>query len=216
MIEKRKKRKKIFYVPGMISLVLIPLFCFYHFYKIDAFKVYGSVDFSVSNKEDFEKYKVRDLRKYKAFNFNDTRLNEEHKLKELRFYARNLVGKFDTINGAKIYFGPNTDYDTFICVVNIMNEEKMPTYALFSNTMYAFAHAKPKPDKRRIFVCGTTEASIRNSRLMEEESQKNKLQIFQKSFLKQQWLIILGYLGIVLINIFALVKFNKNKNYNQK
>ncbi|WP_269237324.1 hypothetical protein [Flavobacterium flavigenum] len=110
MIEKREKRKKIFYVPGMISLVLIPLFCLYHFYKVEAFKTYGALDFSLPDKEDFEKYKVGNLRKYKTFNFNNQKSKEEQKLKELRLFARDLVKHYDSINGIKIQFGPKTEY----------------------------------------------------------------------------------------------------------
>ena len=216
MIAKREKRKKIFYVPGMISLVLIPLFCFYHFYKVDAFKVYGSLNFSVSNKGDFEKYKVEDLRKYKVFYFNGEKSQELRQLKELRVFAKDMIKKHDTINGAKIRLGSKTDYDTFISVINIMSEEKMPTWALFSDNLYALANPKPKPTKKHSFVCGTNAYSIERTLQMQEENRKEELRIFQISFLKQQWVIFLGYFGIVLINIFVLVKFNKNKNYNQK
>ncbi|WP_246236270.1 hypothetical protein [Flavobacterium ajazii] len=193
----------------MISLVFIPLFCLYHFHKIEAFKNYEALDFSLPNKEDFEKYKVWDLRKYKIFNFNNQKSKEEQKLKELRLFMHDLVKYYDTINGAKIQFGPKTDYDTFVNVIDIVSEEKIPTWVLFGNNMYIIACARPK---KRGFVCGTTEYSLRNSRLMEEESRKIELNVFQKSFLKQQWLILLGYLGIVLINIFTLVKINKNQN----
>ncbi|CAM3703406.1 hypothetical protein [Flavobacterium chungbukense] len=216
MIEKREKRKKIFYVPGMISLVLIPLLCIYHFYKVDAFKVYGSVDLSLSNKEDFEKYKIGEIRKYKSFYFNNKKSKEEQKLGELRLFARSLVKSFDTINGAKVYLGPKTDYDTFVDILNIMNEEKVPTWALFEDNIYVIASAKPKQGVKRPFFCGTAEYSLRNSRLTEEENKQKELRIFQTKFLKQQWLIFLGYFGIVLISVLTLVKFNKNKKYNQK
>ncbi|WJS94963.1 hypothetical protein NYQ10_00585 [Flavobacterium johnsoniae] len=216
MIEKREKRKKIFYVPGMISLVLIPLFCVFYFYQSGAFKVYSYVDLSLPNKEDFENYKIGELRKYKAFYFNNQKSKEEQKLRELRLFARSLVKSFDTINGAKVYLGPKTDYDTFVGILNIINEEKVPTWALFEDNIYVIASAKPNPNTKRPFFCGTAEYSLRNSRLMEEENRKKELLIFQKAFLKQQWLIFLGYFGIVLISIFTLVKFNKNKKYNQK
>ncbi|MBZ4037687.1 hypothetical protein K6T82_23205 [Flavobacterium sp. 17A] len=216
MIEKRKKRKKIFYVPGMISLVLIPLFCLFYFYHSGAFEVCGSLHYSVPAKEEFEKYKVGELRKYKVFNFNNQKSKEEQKLIELRFFTRDLVKRYDSVNGAKIYFGPNMDYDTFVSVLDIMTEEKMPFWAQFSNELYAFAFAKPDPNKKRPFFCGTPEYSEKNSRLMEEENRRKELRIFQKEFLKQQWIVFLGYFGLVLISISTLVKFNKNKNYNQK
>jgi len=183
MIEKREKRKKIFYVPGMISLVLIPLFCLCHFQKVEAFKTYGAIDFGIPNKGDFEKYKVGDLRKYKLYYFNNQKSKEEQKLKELRLFTRDLVKRYDTINGAKVQFGPKTDYDTFIQVMNIMNEEEMPVWALFSDKLYAFTHSKPKPRKKPLYICGTGEYSERNSRLIEEENRKKELNVFLISFL---------------------------------
>lgn len=216
MIAKREKRKKIFYVPGMISLVLIPLFCFYHFYKVDAFKVYSSLEFAIPDKEDYEKFKVGDLRKYKLFSFDNKKSEEKQKLKELRFFVSDLVKRYDSVNGAKIHFGPKTDYDTFVDVINIMSEEKMPVWALFSDNMYAFAHARPKVKKDNRFFCGTPKYSKGNTIRMEEENRKEELRVFQISFLKQQWVLFLGYFGIALMNIFVLVKFNKNQNYNQK
>lgn len=216
-MKEREKRRKIFYVPGMISLIFIPLFSFYHFYKVDAFKVYSSLEFSVPNKEDFQKYKVEDLRKYKVFYFNNKKLQELDQLKELKFFARDMVKKYDTINGAKIQFGPNTDYDTFVSVINIMLEENMPTWGLFSeDKIYALGNAKPKLNEKRSFFCGTRTYSKENVLRIEEENRKKELRLFQVSFLKQQWIILLGYLCLLLLNILVIVKFNKNQNYNQK
>ncbi|MEZ0128946.1 hypothetical protein AB9T88_03815 [Flavobacterium sp. LBUM151] len=212
MIEKRKKRKKIFYVPGMISLILIPLFCFYHFYKVNAFQSYSSLEFSVPDKEDFEKYKVADLRKYRVFSFNDKKSKQKQKLNELRFFARDMVKKYDTINGAKIQFGSKTDYDTFVSVINIMIEENMPTWGLFNDhEIYALGNAKPKLNRKRSFICGTSTYSKENTIRMQEENGRKELQIFQVSFFNEQWIIFLGYLGLVLLNIFTLLNLNKNK-----
>lgn len=211
MIRIRERRKKIFYVPGMISLVLIPVLCYYHFYKIDAFKVYGSLDISlVPNKEEFEKYNIKDLRKYKDFIFNGEK-TQELKLQELRFFVRELVKEYDTINGAKIHFGSKTDYNTFVNVIDILTTEKVPTWAPFKDDMYVLASGKPKQKEDHRFFCGTGAYSEKNTLRIEEENRKKELSIFQVSFLRQQWIIFLGYLGIVFLNIFTLVKFNKNK-----
>jgi len=210
--QKREKRKKIFYVPGMISLVLIPLLCLSYFYKVDAFKVYSSLEFSVPAKQYFEKYRVGDLREYRVFNFNDKKSKQEEQLSELRFFARDIVKKYDTINGAKIQFGSKTDYDTFVSVINIMIEENMPTWGLFNDhEIYALGNAKPKLNRKQSFVCGTSTYSKENTIRMQEENRRKELQIFQVSFLKEQWIIFLGYLGLVFLNIFTLVNLNKIK-----
>lgn len=211
MIRKRENRRRIYYVPGMISLIVIPLLCFYHFYKVDAFTMYGALDLMIPNKDEFEKYKIADLRKYQVFEFNDVKVKELERIKELRFFVRDIVKKYDTINGAKIHFGPKTDYDTFVNVITIMTEEEVPTWALFSDNMYAVAHAKRKVKKDHRFFCGTSKYSKENTIRMGEENRKKELNVFLFSFLKQQWIVFLGYLGIVFLNIFALVKFNKNR-----
>lgn len=211
MIRIRERRKKIFYVPGMISLVLIPVLCYCHFYKVDAFKVYGSLDISlVPNKEEFEKYNIKDLRKYKDFIFNGEK-TQELKLQELRFFVRDLVRKYDTINGAKIHFSSKADYNTFVNVIDILTVEKVPTWAPYKDDIYVLTSAKSKNKQDRRFFCDTGKYSEINTLRIEEENRKKELSIFQVSFLKQQWIIFLGYLGIVFLNIFTLVKFNKNK-----
>ena len=211
MTGKREKRKKIFYVPGIISLVFIPLLCLYYFYKVDAFKVYNYLEFFLPNKEEIEKYKVEDLRNYTVFKFEDNKLKEEQKLKELSLFVHNLIKKYDTINGAKIHFGSKTDYDSFVSVISIMSEENVPTWVLSEDNIYVLASPKPKPNRYRGFVCGNGQFSEMNTLRMAEENRKKELRVFQVSFLKQQWIIFLGYLGLVFLNIFTLVKFNKTK-----
>ena len=210
MIEERKKRKKILYVPGMISLVLIPFFCFYHFYKTDAFKVEGCLAISVSTKEEFQNYKIKSLRKYKNFSFKQDKSEE---LKELRFFVRDIVKKYDTINGAKIHFDSKTDYNTFISVINVISEEKVPLWAHYKDDIYVLSSPKPTNLKTIEYsTCGYYEANKSYFLEMERERQFQYI----VSLYKKYRIIFLGYFGILLLNIFVLVKFNKNQNYNQK
>ena len=64
-------------MPGIISLVFIPLLCLYYFYKVDAFKVYNYLEFFVPNKDDLVQFKVEDSRKYKIFKFEDNKLKKK-------------------------------------------------------------------------------------------------------------------------------------------
>lgn len=214
MMEKREKRKRIFYVPGMISLVLIPLFCFYHFSKIDAFKVYGALDFSVQKKEEFDKYKIADLRKYQVFDFNNKKAEELQNLKELRSFVKDLAIRYDTINGAKIHFGPKTDYNTFVSVINVMVEEKISTWIFYQNDIYAISGSKPRPNKNTLRIMSCDYERVNKEIWFQNELEIRKAHVV--SLYKQYWILFLGYFGIVLLNIFTLVKFNKNKKYNQK
>ena len=107
-----KKHKRIFYRPGMISLMLIPLLCLCFFYKNDSFKIYGGLNVDlVPDKENFDKYKFPTLRKYRVFNFNGSESTEKQKLNELKFFLRKLVLEKDTIIGIRAHFGTKTNFD---------------------------------------------------------------------------------------------------------
>ena len=206
-----KKHKRIFYRPGLISLVFIPLLCLHFFYKNDSFRVYGAfyVDL-VPNKEKFEEYKFPTLRKYRVFNFNGSESTEKEKLNELKFLLRKLVLEHDTIIGIRTHFGPKTNFDVFVSVFDILNVEKAPTFAPYKDDIYILASSnKVKNSNKHRMNCGMIEASRINS-FKYQELEKEKLNFtFMNSFFKKQWIIFLGYFGIVLLNIFALIKFNQ-------
>ena len=211
-----KRRKKIFYVPGMISLIFIPLLCLVYFYRTDSFTVYGSLDYVLLNEKSFFEYKVSSLRRYKKFDLNGSKSKEQKNLNELQLFLRNLVKEKDTINGAKVHFGSKTSYDVLVSVIDILNVEKVPTWGPYKDDIYILGSLnKPKIDKNKItktrMNCGTSELMIQeNLRKQENLRVEEKFQ-FQILFFKRQRILFLGYFGIVLINIFALVKFNKNK-----
>jgi hypothetical protein len=121
----------------------------------------------------------------------------------------------DTINGAKVHLGPKAHYDVFISVIDVIVTEKVPTWGLFKNDLYILgSNNKPKRDKSKItetrMNCSTSELMREeNLRMQENRRLEEELQ-FQISFFKNQWILFLGYSGIVLLNIFALVKLNKN------
>lgn len=213
---KKPKRKKIYYVPGMISLVCIPLLCIGYFFYSGAFVQYGAISFGMpDNVTDwFEKYKIASIRKYKEFDFD--KKVEEIDLNEFETFLKNTIKNRDTVNGAKVNLGNHTNYKTFIDVLDILAVNDVPAYGLFNDSFYILgASNKPKKVKGEKeyhrMNCGTAEYS-RKMHLRELELKKEEeVRQFQILFLKNQKLIFLGYFALVFINIFALVKFNKNK-----
>ncbi|MBE8728020.1 hypothetical protein [Flavobacterium hungaricum] len=211
MIEKQKKRKRLFYVPGMISLVLIPLFCLYHFYKIDAFKVYSSISVSFPSKEgDIKKEGIEKIRKYKLFRFNSEKSKEKSQLKELRFFVRDLYKKYDTINGAKVHVGAKVDYDTYVEIINIALEETEANWVQFDNDMYILGRTKPKKTysgKIHLITCGYE--AVNKEYFLEQE---RKAQLERNiALLKKNWILFLGYFCLSIVNIFALVRLNRHR-----
>lgn len=215
-MNERLKRKKIFYVPGMISLIFIPLVCFYHFYKTDAFKVYYGIELSVPVGNEFEEYKVLSLRKYKVFNFDGSH-SEKKKLNEMKLYLRKLRIEKDTVNGIKIHFGSKSYYQTFITSLDILVEENAPTWITNENDIYVLGssntYKKVKDTVEHHTMNCNTGAIMAEERLrMIEYKREEEKRNFQLSFFEEKGkLLFLGYFGLVLLNIFTLVKFNKNK-----
>ncbi|TPG37829.1 hypothetical protein [Flavobacterium pectinovorum] len=210
MIEKREKRKKIFYVPGMISLVFIPLFCFYHFYKTDAFKVYRSVDLSFPDsiqKKGFLAIK----RNYQLFYLNRSEDSEKKELNELQLALRKIKQKNDTINGIQIHLGNKMQYEVYVRVLDILAIEQMPFFIQNDNDFLVLIMPKPKSRNhfREIvpFQCGYWEA---NKDFFLEEERKRQFEYYL-SLYKKNWVLLLAYFGLVFLNIFALVKFNKSR-----
>lgn len=216
-MEKKFKRKKIFYVPGMISLVFIPLMCLYYFYKVDAFKVYGVIELSMPNKGDFVKYKVETLRKYKVYKFKGDEFVDKKTLNKMTFYLRKLIRDKDTVNGIKLQYNTKTHYDIFISTLDILTIENAPTWGMFGNDVYIIASNKSLKKAKTESVnyrmnCDTGAIMERQRSWIRENEREEEKRNFQRSFYEQKWIMLsFGYFGLALLNIFALVKFNKNK-----
>lgn len=227
MIEKREKRKKIFYVPGMISLVFIPLFCLIYFCFSIFFKINAGIDFALVDDQNFLENKVYSRRQYKIFNFNETEFQNEIKLEKMKFYLRDLIKNRDTVNGVIAHFGSQTKYKTFINVLDVLGIEKAPIYVLYKDDFYIWG-CKNKPPKNKkntdehMKTCIVVEENLSEEKKhffpsiydldfelgkkKKEEDRERLLAMYEKC-----WIIFLGYLGLVLLNIFALVKFNKSR-----
>ena len=116
-----------------------------------------------------------------------------------------------------------------IDVLDILAVNDVPAYGLVNDSFYILgARNKPKKiDKEkqiRVFSCATGAENYR-MRLELERKREEMGYCFDFSFfndfklllmngllfLKNQKLLFSGYFALVFINIFALVKFNKNK-----
>ncbi|MEG1023744.1 MAG: hypothetical protein RSD71_10550 [Flavobacterium sp.] len=210
MIRKRENRRKIYYVPGMISLIVIPLLCFYHFYKVDAFKEERCMDIYICNDSIGTKNIMSYKRNYKVFNFNNSLDLERKKLNRLRFDLKELNRTNDTINGIQVCFGTKMKYEVYIEILDIFFAEKETLFMQYKNNFFVLRIPKPKNQisvKIVPITCGYFEA---NKDYILEQERKRKYEYYL-SLYKQNWIVLLGYLGIVFLNIFAVVKFNKNR-----
>lgn len=216
---KSKNHKRIFYRPGMISLVFIPLLCLYYFYKNDVFKEFRcfQVIGFVEKDKFINEYKIPTLRKYKELNFNNSLVFENGILNKLQADLRQLKKKNDTINGIKIHFGKKTDYAVFVKVLDLFAIEDIPTYFIYKDDIWVLVPPTRKLNVGKInnkpiqmYICISGRMSKEDKLRQKEQIEREKFQL-RVSFFKKHWMLFLAYFGIVLLNIFALIKFNKNQ-----
>lgn len=211
MIEKRKRRKKIFYVPGLISLVFIPVLCLVSWYNADAFKEERCINISFPGESLTKPGLLSFKRNYQVFSFNSSEVALRKDLGNLQVALRKLNRENDTINGVQIHLGNKMKYEVYIRLLDIFAIEEMPNFEQYNNDFFVVMVPKPKYDKnlRKIIpiTCGYWEA---NKEFFLKEEKEKQFQ-YVLTLYKKYWFLFLGYLGIVFLNIFALVKFNKSR-----
>ena len=131
----RTKHRKLFYVPGMISLVLIPVLCLYHINSKDYLKQYVSIDillsdsFMVPDTSDFHKLiPIHPKRNIEKYYFDGNEKSDTNKLKLLQNRISKFVAEKDSLNSIKIFFGKKMSYETYINILDIVFIEKVNEY----------------------------------------------------------------------------------------
>lgn len=161
--------RKLYYIPGMFSIILLPILGIWYMNKHDYFIELGSFDFNYIDFEQLQKWKEEyefvsfsnefDKRIYKEVTLNGNKDDSRNTFKYIDQFVNNVVQTKDTINGLKIHFGENSIYNEFIQVLNIFNKREAESYILDHNTMYFVGRDWfPKTEKvsdMPIIECGT-------------------------------------------------------------
>jgi hypothetical protein len=141
-----KKIKRIYYIPGLISLIGLPIFCciyFSHNYKQERLL---EVRFAAKyDKNRSEAYSIFDTtflsqplsrREYTDITLNGNKNDDEIKINIFRRRAREIVWNRDTVHGVHIIFGDGSKYESFVMVLNNFLIDSIPTYAPFENHIW--------------------------------------------------------------------------------
>jgi biopolymer transport protein ExbD len=120
------KRNKILYVPGLFSLVLLPLFGLTYFLYNGAFEKQHSIEicYPVCG-VNFPPFAKNNNRKFKTI---DIRTNSDigfEKSANIKSLISIIQAKKDTINGLHIHFSDSTNYQTYITILNTILKSKI-------------------------------------------------------------------------------------------
>ena len=144
------KRRRIWYVPGMISLICLPVLCIW--YLNDHKNIQSQLELSTPERYtpniDYKGGRRFDTtllslpenkRKYIEFKLNGEIENDKIVLNSFNKRLLQIIKNNDTINGLHIIIGDNTKYSSFINVIDICKKDSFrPCYAPYDNEFWYF------------------------------------------------------------------------------
>jgi hypothetical protein len=214
----RKQRKKLYYSAGLISIILLPIFCLIYLNNINAFKKFGSIDISLPDKE-FRKDNVNlkrylNSKKYFIINLTGDNKTDELKLKNANILIKKIILSKDSIQGVKFNFGKKSEYWTFIKILDILVINNAQLYDLQDNELWFTNPPKLKNgikkssetekninSKTNYVNCGTQYVNLKSQEVNEIEN------IGINEFIKNYYLSIIAYLLMIYFTF---------KRYKQK
>ena len=154
-------RKPIIYPPGIISLVLLPIFCLIYLNEHKAFAPRNMMTIAVWSPEGQQalpkkiQHKFPPERKYLRINLDGkNEADNKIRLDFARLQIREMLKLRDTIGGVDFHFGSEAKYWTFINALDICQTENAPAYAPYKDDIYVINVIPKKTTGEKPFICG--------------------------------------------------------------
>lgn len=208
----RKHNRKINYSAGLISILLLPLFCILYLKNIDAFTHYGVMNvYMWDGKEtDFETKGITTFlnsKKYTIVNLTGDNNSDNRKLNIAEKNVRKLILSNDTISGIKFHFGNKSKYWTYIRVLDILAIEKAKFYVPYKNDIW-FTNPKPRKIDKNLKPIEPMYCGYRPIYINESESIKwNEI----KEIVKKYYLPLIVYILMLIFTIKKIYKLNRTE-----
>ena len=213
--------KKRYYIPGIISIVLLPILGIWYMNKHNYLQKLSAHSFTYVDFEEAKRFneglkeeEVDDIfftnksvkRIYEEVTLNHDK-NDAKKFEYIDQFVNNVVQTRDTINGLQIHFGENATYNEFIEVLNIFDKRKAKLYTLNDKTMY-FIDWNPVEDENVIPFDGTIWA---NDLINDPEKMFDFKKVFNdiKNQFQQNKIIYSAYGILFLVGIFYTFRNSK-------
>lgn len=205
------KLQKIYYVPGLISAILIPLlFWFYGSQKLKE-PTPNVMDFGLSKKlEPNEKITGMDFEYYRNWNYKKIVVQPNTARKNSNYYVseiKKLQKRNQKETGIEFIIGDNNSYDDFISILNDFEKSKQKQFGLdLDKTGHIFAvHIYKNSNKNEINYSG---GDVVYYELPDDYYLKGfqKFQYQLSHLPKNTFYLIFGYLILLNISILSLVR----------
>jgi hypothetical protein len=201
------KFRKLYYLPGIISLIGLTVFLPYVYDKT-IIKPSAAIDLNVPKIPDNEEepgysYSIKHIlnaahnKKKLRITLNGDQITNQKKLELIRFEARKLKFSFDTTSIIWVKFTGDLPYSDFIRLLEICRIDSIRRYAVWDRNCIIFGEYPPKlsvqsEDSIQLITCGTRRLiTVPKTSLMQEiRLFINPFTIPQISSLAVVWLIM--------------------------
>lgn len=215
----KTNRRKIYYFPGLISLVLLPLLCCIYVQNEFQKRNYRLIEVNWWNpswKENMPKglypFEIYPTRNYLTINLSTENLEKGKQLATFQQNLKKLILTKDTTNGLHVIFSKWSTYGDFIAILNILQKEKAIIYVLKDNDVWVFNFYPRQIDSPTANVpelCGT--GKIRYQEVLPFVQENNFISRLQISGLVSELkLLIKVWPVLVLFGVLVVLTLTNN------
>ncbi len=207
------KHRKIYYVPGMISLIFLPILCVWYLnknYKPEerCLEVYFASKYIPHNSEIHHRFDTTVLSEQKnKRNYSEFIITGENsdktKLSSIEKEVVHIVKENDTINGIHIVFGDNAKYESYINTLDILYKDSIWTrFIPFENNIW-FLHFNNSIKEKNIWSNKTKkDKEYKKQYLINEELEyANRTFIEKYNYLLKFWPFFIIFILFSIISI---------------
>jgi hypothetical protein len=218
---KRKLPNRIRYIPGIISLIVVPflLIFFVRHYSKSQIRyaipiVWPDLELVDMYKESYVAYRGHfpPLRNYITLRLDENIRSNQAKLDFAAIEAEELVKSHDTLNGIHFVFDNEASYEDFIKAVDICRISGAKTYMPYKNNLWVYnlpVIPKAVLDSVQELYCGTASMMVKHEKIENISITKAIPVIWSTS-----WPIMAGFVILVLFSIRGVVLRNKKIRLN--
>jgi hypothetical protein len=221
----QKQKRKLYYPIGLISLVLLPVFCIWYLYNCKAFEKPRVIEINLGS--DFENelipFDVHPKRAFIDFYITDNDKANKIKFDSSRVEIRKIISTNDTTKGVHYIFDNNSKYQTLIRAIDICLREKAMCFVPKENDLWVFNYI-PRPIKMdRVPFCGNSMQCISYIESDEEikeninENRKHIIEMIKQysiSLILFNIMLFLAVKQIIKNGIFKLKVRKSGKKYS--
>ena len=219
-----KKYRKIYYVPGMISLILLPVLCIFyldkHYYEECCIEIvvpekYNPTRYTNTPKGlrfDTTLLSIPENRRiYTTFEFNGNDEINKIRLDSSTTLLKQIILTEDTINGVRFILGDSAKYSTFIEILDLCFTDSFPTFVPYENDVWWLYTKKSEEIKQRIREIKKEKERIRELPPIEKQSFTEKINAFfhDENIIKMKYFFVLFTVFSIISIFYTWRKFIK-------